>query len=262
MSRLIYVFLLLIVCALPLEAQNIYQGGNGSGVTLAVHLFKGIDIYGGDSGSGDATIIYDQPFGIQIFQGGTKAGYSSSTVELDELFDLPVELTFFEADVIDKAVELQWQTASELNNKEFDILRSADKKRWETIAKIEGAGNSNVAIDYSWVDSEPYWGTSYYRLIQNDLDGATSYSYILEVKLILDDKDDVLVFPNPFVDEVSINLNRNEQDYLKVYSLSGTHVPYEVMESLDHMIKIKLTDDSKGIFLINALGRKTKLYKQ
>lgn len=87
---------------------------------------------------------------------------------------LPITLTSFTAKSVDKNILLNWVTASEENNNYFEIQHSADGKSFTTIGKINGAGTSRVAKDYSFTDENPFAGTNYYKLVQHDFDGKTS----------------------------------------------------------------------------------------
>jgi hypothetical protein len=89
---------------------------------------------------------------------------------------LPIELFSFTAELIDGVVDLKWQTASEEENDYFIVQRSVDGFTWESIAVVDGAGNSSVLISYESEDRIPYLGLSYYRLKQVDMNGAFSFS--------------------------------------------------------------------------------------
>lgn len=89
---------------------------------------------------------------------------------------LPIELLSFTAEPIDKTVSLKWITASETNNSHFIIERSRNTITIEEIARVEGAGYSNVIRNYQTLDEKPLDGISYYRLKQIDFDGKYSYS--------------------------------------------------------------------------------------
>ena len=52
---------------------------------------------------------------------------------------LPVELTFFSASIVGQNVELTWSTATELNNKGFEIERSLDNASFEVIGFVSGS---------------------------------------------------------------------------------------------------------------------------
>lgn len=72
-----------------------------------------------------------------------------------------------------------WQTASELNNDFFTLEQSLDAINWEVIKTINGAGNSNCILNYSYEIPPPYDNTAYYRLKQTDYDGSFEYSNVI-----------------------------------------------------------------------------------
>ncbi|HWY11110.1 MAG TPA: T9SS type A sorting domain-containing protein, partial [Bacteroidia bacterium] len=81
---------------------------------------------------------------------------------------LPIELLSFDAKCDNGKVNLIWETATEINNDHFTIVRSADGINYETVGTIAGAGNSNKTLRYSFADPKPLKGTSYYSLKQSD----------------------------------------------------------------------------------------------
>lgn len=94
---------------------------------------------------------------------------------------LPVKLIDFSAGRKNKTVELNWATASESNNSEFIIERSKDGMNWDSIGSQRGRGNSNERADYQFFDNNPPVTVSYYRLVQMDISGSSSYSAIRKV---------------------------------------------------------------------------------
>ncbi|MBF9239346.1 T9SS type A sorting domain-containing protein [Hymenobacter sp. BT683] len=96
---------------------------------------------------------------------------------------LPVELIEFTAELVSRQqVALRWATASEKNNKDFTIERSANGQQFQDLQTLAGAGNKQSLSTYSAVDELPLPGTSYYRLRQTDFDGTRSYSPVRAVK--------------------------------------------------------------------------------
>ena len=65
---------------------------------------------------------------------------------------LPISLLDFEAVRNNESVNLNWQTASEINNAQFTIERSRDAIIFEELASLKGAGNSNTVQNYQRVD--------------------------------------------------------------------------------------------------------------
>ena len=98
------------------------------------------------------------------------------------------------AKIIETNLSSRW-ILSELNNAYFNIERSVDGQNWETIMKVNGAGNSSSTINYIEWDMNPILGLSYYRLSQTDFDGTTSKSEIRTV--FFEGQDLFTIYPNP-----------------------------------------------------------------
>ena len=111
---------------------------------------------------------------------------------------LPVVFQSFTATSLPEEVLLAWTTATELNNDYFAIERSQDGTDFKEIATVLGAGTTENAQDYRYVDADAPTGTDvFYRLRQVDFDGQFSYSETVTVRLEADAKDALAVFPNP-----------------------------------------------------------------
>lgn len=114
---------------------------------------------------------------------------------------LPIELLDFTAEAVsDDAVSLKWQTASEVNNKKFDIERSKDGLVFTQIDSYPSKalnGNSTSRLEYQVLDNTPERGISYYRLKQTDLDGSFKYHKIVSVDLDKKSAVGFYAYPNP-----------------------------------------------------------------
>lgn len=147
------------------------------------------------SGIADTARIYYRVRGINA-QG--TSGYSNvvSTVPL-----VPVELTSFNAMLVNGVVQLNWVTASETNNRGFEVQKSLSGE-WQTIGFVAGAGTKTENTGYQFTDEISFngSGTLSYRLKQIDFDGAVSFSNEVEVVLINTARNFELLqnFPNPF----------------------------------------------------------------
>jgi hypothetical protein len=108
---------------------------------------------------------------------------------------LTVELTRFDAKTTDNHVKLSWETATETNNKTFQIERSLDAENWFLIAEMAGAGNSRDVLQYQFTDLAPLAGTSFYRLRQIDFDGLSSLSPVRQIERKT--SETVSIYPNP-----------------------------------------------------------------
>lgn len=111
---------------------------------------------------------------------------------------LPIELISFNADLNhENNVDLTWATATETNNDYFTIEKTKDGISFETVAVVDGAGNSTQTLHYADIDNNPYQGVSYYRLKQTDFNGMYSYSNIVAVTVENVPAVSFNVYPNP-----------------------------------------------------------------
>jgi Secretion system C-terminal sorting domain len=108
---------------------------------------------------------------------------------------LPVELTHFDAKTTENQVKLTWETATETNNKSFQIERSLEAENWFLIAEMAGAGNSRDVLQYQFTDFAPLAGKSFYRLRQIDFDGFSSLSPVRQIERKA--SEIVTIYPNP-----------------------------------------------------------------
>ncbi len=102
---------------------------------------------------------------------------------------VPVEWLTFEAERVDADnVLLTWSTASEKDNKGFEVQRRLEHEdEFAVVGFIPGQGNSVNITRYQFTDPNAYEGLSYYRLKQVDFNGTFEYSEIRVVSGIRKD---------------------------------------------------------------------------
>lgn len=151
-----------------------------------------------------------------------RAGFTSFSpfaVE-DGSMILPVELIEFDAKPVANQVQLTWATASETDNDRFEVLRSADGRKFTAIGSVRGAGSSVTRRDYEFKDVAPLAGTAYYRLRQIDRSGREQMSAVRNVTL--KGAAPVLVlYPNPASDRVMVMSNALTGATLRVVDALG-----------------------------------------
>jgi len=132
----------------------------------------------------------------------TICGIFTDTVEITATQNVPVKLSLFKANKVEKDILLNWPTASEINNDHFSLERSLDGNSFESIAYIKGKGNSANISNYQYNDinaSAIYQENPfiYYRLNQIDFDGSSELSIVVAVNLNEKRFTSIKVIPNP-----------------------------------------------------------------
>jgi hypothetical protein len=148
---------------------------------------------------------------------------------------VPVELISFTASTNGNEVSLNWKTATETNNKGFEIQRSqvSGLNDWQNIEFINGSGTTTEEHIYSFNDKDVDPGTYHYRLRQIDFNGKFEYSNIVEA-VVSTPSEFVLEqnYPNPFNPSTNIKFKIPQKSFvsLKIYNLLGSEVAVLVNE--------------------------------
>lgn len=133
----------------------------------------------------------------------------------------PVSLVSFDAYRYNNTTRLNWSTASETNNKHFELYRAINDNNFSLIAKVNGAGNSTERKFYSYTDPEKYAGTGYYKLKQVDFDGSSElFDIIKSVRSEIAEKDLTLFEANNHI-YGSYLAKKEGVAKLAVYDMSG-----------------------------------------
>jgi hypothetical protein len=158
---------------------------------------------------------------------------------------LPVILTSLVANKIANDVNVSWNTATEINNKGFEVERAIDGKTFEYIGLVKGAGNSNKSQNYQFVDANAFklFNTSvlYYRLKQVDFDGNFFYSTIVSVNNNDAFANGVSVYPNPFTNEFNISIIAENNNVANI----------ETMDIQGKLVATKLVSTVKGLNIVS-----------
>ena len=135
---------------------------------------------------------------------------------------LPIELISFNVELVDNIAECKWVTSTEINNDYFSLFRSIDGIDWEFIAQVDGAGNSNSTLEYSYNDMQPLYGVSYYQLRQTDFNGKEKTVSIGTVSYFTENQKQVSIYPNPVLNDFQISgLASESWMAIKIYSSNG-----------------------------------------
>ncbi len=120
-------------------------------------------------------------------------------------------------------VDIDWETASEINNDYFTVERSVDGTFFSVVSTVAGSGNSTVIKSYSCIDEFPKNGINYYRVKQTDYDGKCNYSDVVAVYVSKYEKG-ISVVPKLITDH-QVNIfffgMENEEADIFLYNING-----------------------------------------
>ncbi len=136
------------------------------------------------------------------------AAFGNGLYKLESPWFIPVELTSFTGKVVNGKAQLNWRTATETNNRGFDIEVSTDNNTFEKIGFVPGFGTSSESHSYTFTADIQSSEKSYFRLKQVDFGGSAEYSKVVEVVSPLPSSFSISQnFPNPFNPTTKINFN-------------------------------------------------------
>ncbi len=181
---------------------------------------------------------------------------------------LPITLKTFTATLYsNNLVRLAWSTLMEINCDRYEIERSTDGRIFTKTATIAGHGYTTLDQNYNMTDDITgiRAGLIYYRLRQLDVDGKSSLSKVISVRL--KKNSEFTVSPNPFNSYVNINIdwNRSENTVVKIFSMSGREIfskNVQMNKGTNYVQLNELSSLSSGNYLIQFNGSEGKIFKQ
>ncbi|HSD62352.1 MAG TPA: SBBP repeat-containing protein [Ignavibacteriaceae bacterium] len=219
-------------------------------------------------------LSFDNDGSFYVAGSTHESGTDYSFVLIKYAVTVPVELTSFNARAVDNTVQLSWSTATETNNRGFEVQRNAvSENKWIDAGFVAGNGTATKGHNYSFVDKNLPAGKYQYRLKQIDLNGSFEYMGTVETEIIQS-----LVFslsqnyPDPFNPATTINysLSNDGKVSLKVYDILGKEISTLVNENQKagfHSVKFNGSNLPSGVYIyrlnsgINYLTRKMIMLK-
>ncbi len=186
-----------------------------------------------------------------------------------DLTIVPVELTSFTANTNAMGqVVLNWQTATETNNRMFEVQRKDANSDFVTVGFVNGSGTTTEPKAYSFVDKSVVNGTYSYRLKQLDFNGNLEYSNAVEVSVTgprtfnLDQN-----YPNPFNPSTTITYSVPQSGKVKlaVYNLIGQEVAVlvnGVVSEGSHQVEFNAKSLPSGAYFYKLQGENSVSVKK
>ena len=223
-------------------------------ILLGTVIFNNSDNKPNDGGEGFIETTAEQP-GLE-YSGADFIGHPVFTDGPQQQI-LPIVIRSFVASKNDRAVDLDWSTSSETNGSHFEIERSQDLSSWSQLGTVEATGESTTVQEYSFLDDKLPLNartdhkTFYYRLNMVDNDGQSEYSEVRSVRFDMDGEGDFLVYPNPSINEVYVNLSNITPESgpatMNILNMNGQLVKNVSLETSDD-IRVDISDMTAGVY--------------
>ena len=173
---------------------------------------------------------------------------------------LPVSLIDFKGEHVNNTNLLSWSTATEMNNKGFQVTYSFDGNDFKTLGFVnskQSSGNSTSILHYQFTDNQNPGGNVYYRLVQIDKDGKTNFSKIILVKGgTIKSFSLNAIYPNPAKDKLNLVISSpvNNNVNIVITDLAGKIVrrkEYSIVIGGNN-VDMNVSALSAGPYLIKA----------
>jgi hypothetical protein len=168
---------------------------------------------------------------------------------------LPVTFSSFTASKSGSTVSLKWTTASETNNRGFNVQRLQGSGNWETLGFVSSqaaGGNSQSALTYTYTDGNLFKGVTQYRLQQVDIDGRSKYS---DIRTIRSEgaTGKTSIYPNPSNGAANIMFaNANSSHDVMISDMNGRIVK-QFRNITDNTMKVD--NLAPGVYMIRIVDR-------
>ncbi|MDX2361275.1 MAG: T9SS type A sorting domain-containing protein [Crocinitomicaceae bacterium] len=220
--------------------MKIYDGPNTGSPLMYDNSSTGPDNPFGDCGIGGFPMEFCSTGQCMTFEFWAtsvvnRAGWDClvTSVDVQCIVPLPIELGGFEVGCGSNMAELNWTTISENNNDFFTVEKSTDGYEFNSIGTVDAIGNSMEENNYRFNDVNPENAIVYYRLKQTDVDGKFSFSTVVASNC----GSNIKIYPNPTVGELFIDVDESLEG---VHSVIITDVVGNVVqEEIDFSLQLQ-----------------------
>jgi hypothetical protein len=178
--------------------------------------------------------------------------YFSSTNNI-----LPVKMTSFTAAAKANTVVLNWETATEINNRGFGVERSNDGRTWSEFTFVNATAANGSGSSYTSVDFAPKKGMNYYRLRQMDLDGKFSFSQVRQVNFE-GSAQAVSIYPNPARGTVNVLVDPTSKiaNYT-ITNTTGRSLQSGILLGEGNVNKLNIQGLPSGVYILQVRDEKS-----
>ncbi len=164
---------------------------------------------------------------------------------------LPVVWETMDIDCKDGLPVLYWKTATEINTSDFIVQASADAVNWINADTVAAVGNSNTSVAYRYTENNTRGNYRYYRVIQRDMDGKSTYSKVLNISCGRA-VTRLSVFPNPANNTITLTgIENRDINRVEIFNMAGRRL----MTSANKQATVDISALSKGLYVLKLVKK-------
>jgi len=213
--------------AMPADCQLVnvtFIGLNNSGDVIILRDADGLILqqlnYGAEANVRESLALNPDgnlDGGYQLHSTISATGETNSPCISNQGNPFPVEIRSFTGSLAGKTVELNWATATEVNNDHFRVQRlSGNTTDWVTLGSVSAQNGSDNL--YRFTDEAPLRGDNVYRLQQLDLDGAATVYGPVVVRFAT---EELSLWPNPAGGEIRFSASQDSGTQVSLLDANG-----------------------------------------
>lgn len=229
------------------NVPDVFQPGNTAGNHNA-DGYSTVEI----TGLPAATTVYVQ---IKLFNNNNAEIWVVDNVKMTGNSALPVEMSQFSVRNLGSKHLLEWTTAYEHNIASYTIERGKTANEFEQISTLKPMG----AGGYSFIDENPFSGTTYYRIKTTDNDGTFSYSAIQSA---VNNNIKWRIFPTVVENYIQLEKEGTSEDTpINIFDVTGRNVLSQTVRSNESNFKIDTQELAKGMYFVKIGAHTEKFMK-
>ena len=193
------------------------------------------------------------------------ANCSQASSPLDSLLNQPAfAFRSIQGDMTDEMVMINYEVVNEAPDAFYLLEYSVDGNQFETLPGLEYALGV-VNHQYEIMDQNPKLGSGYYRVKYVAIGGAYAYSDVLPVLFKQADMPNIMVHPNPFTNQLTINFLEPLAQDAKIMIANNLGVIMETCsaEKGTNRLFIDCPNYTSGVYMIHVKvkGRRSIVYR-
>lgn len=173
---------------------------------------------------------------------------------------LPVTFTNFKANCTNDGTIVNWSTGVESNSDYFELQRSANGNDWNPIATIKASGAA-----HSYQQRDVFSGKAFYRIMQVDKDGHSTFTSIIPTNCELNNLR-LMLYPVPARDLLNVVIQSNKTIKTKLFIVDPVGKVVQKIEvnltNGSNTLQLNLNGLASGEYIIHSDNRDIELNKK